>query len=194
MKKLILVFLVFVSFYSCQEDDDDSVFYPKTLEYTDYKVYNMYVYSAPSGTCDSSFNQPFLERKWEDYLNRNNDRVLKIYKDSLFLIPKGFNIKTSYVSKVESNKIYVKMANDKWYFFGEWLDNETFVQVENFRYSHLYAGWGGYYRESFSHDVGTASFSDLFNQDRTIKNPEELKTIGDTVAWCNFGYIYHIIE
>jgi len=194
MKKIVFAFLISFVLYSCQNDeDDDSVYYPKTLEYSDYKVYNMYVYSAPSGTCDSIINQPFLERKWDNYINRSNDYILKIYKDSLLRIHKLTTYKESYVSKTESNKIYVKRANDKWYYFGEWLDNETFIQVENFRYSHLYDGWDDY-RESFYHGVGTASFSDLFTPDHTITTPEELKTIGDTVSWCNFGYIYHIIK
>jgi len=78
---------------------------------------------------------------------------------------------------------------DKWRYFGEWLDNETFIQV---RYSYLYDGLCDY-RESRYHGVGTASFSDLFAPDHTIKTPEELKTIGDTVSWCNFGYIYIIL-
>jgi len=192
MKKVVLFLLVLVllSISSCQKEDTEPQ-YPRTLKFEGNKIFDMYVYTGPLGDYDNTKNQSFLEKKWSRYLDKVNDYLLKVTKDSLFLV--NGNLKISYLSRHELNAVYIKKGDDKWHYFGEW-GNNTFVRKENFRYSRIYDEVSNDFRESFYEGIGEAIFSDLFNEDRIIKHPKELKNIGDTIAWTNIGYIYSIIE
>lgn len=183
-------------FYSCEKEECQECItkqdYPKTLEMKEFSVTDMYIYSGPDGACDNTINYSFLEEKWGKYVAWNRSNLLKITTDSVYLI--DGNLVSSWLSKKNSNAIYILMADDKWHYFGEWI-NRTFVRKVNFRFGRVYSDvHDNYFRGSKYHGIGDVAYSNIFNDEKVIKDPKELIYNGDTISWTNVRLIYNIIK
>lgn len=195
MKKIICLFSVILFFYSCEKEECQECIteqdYPKTLEMKEFSVTDMYIYSGPDGACDNTINYSFLEEKWGKYVAWNRSNLLKITTDSVYLI--DGNLVSSWLSKKNSNAIYILMADDKWHYFGEWI-NRTFVRKVNFRFGRVYFTDKKEFAVEAKNKIGEAQFDEIFKADRVIKDPRELIYNGDTISWTNVRLIYNIIK
>jgi hypothetical protein len=182
--------LIATLLFAC-EDESPERKYPVTLKLSSYNIENLYIYYGPDGLCDSIIDDSFFNRTWKSYLDIKRNELLEIHKDSVFFI-KG-SLKYSYPSRIQSDEIFIKMADEKWYYFGKWV-NENFRHKVSFRFGHIFYENFDDFMISKKEKIGETSFKNLFYDDTLIKNPHDLVHIGDTIAWANVGYIYNIIK
>lgn len=189
MVKYSFLLLIAALLFAC-EDESPERKYPVTLKLSSYNLENMYIYYAPDGLCDSTIDNSFFYRTWKSYLDIKRTELLEIHQDSVFFIVIEGSLKYSYQSRIQSDEIFVKMADEKWHYFGKWI-NENFSRKVNFRFSHIFYEDFDEFMISKREKIGDASFKNIFHDDALIKNPRDLVHVGDTIAWVNVSLIYN---
>lgn len=187
MKKYCFLLLIVTLLFACEEKLPEKK-YPITLELSSYNIENMYIYYGPNGFCDSIINDSFFNRTWKSYLDTKRNELLVIHKDSVFFI-KG-SLKYSYPSRIQTDEIFIKMADEKWHYFGKWM-NKNLSHKVSFRFGHIFYDDFDDFMINKKEKIGETLFKNLFNDDTLIKNPHNLVHIGDTIAWANVSLIYN---